>query len=120
MVRKLILSGSNWTLELSSRYSAQPSCAWPHLLHLGGSALSVFQSYSNRNRFDIEAKVSSSAIIPHTVGLGIGSTAIVDDAVVLMPHMVPGGSWIYLTKAIDIPIYKQEQLPAQVQNYSVR
>jgi len=39
---------------------------------------------------DIEAEVSSTAIIPHTVGLVIGATAIVEDAVVLMPHVVLG------------------------------
>lgn len=39
---------------------------------------------------DIEAEVSASAIIPHTIGLVIGATAIVEDAVVLMPHVVLG------------------------------
>lgn len=39
---------------------------------------------------DIEAEVSAATIIPHTIGLVIGSTAIVENAVVLMPHVVLG------------------------------
>lgn len=39
---------------------------------------------------DIEAEVSASTIIPHTIGSVIGSSAIVEGAVTLMPHVVPG------------------------------
>ncbi len=39
---------------------------------------------------DIQAVVSPTAIIPHTIGLVVGATAIVEDAVVLMPHVVLG------------------------------
>jgi len=39
---------------------------------------------------DVEAEISPTAIIPHTIGLVIGATAIVENAVILMPHVVIG------------------------------
>ena len=39
---------------------------------------------------DLGAELSPTVIIPHTVGVVIGATAIIEDAVVLMPHVVLG------------------------------
>jgi serine O-acetyltransferase len=42
------------------------------------------------SNIDVDAEVSASAIIPHTICLVIGAMAIVEDAVILMPHVVLG------------------------------
>jgi len=41
---------------------------------------------------DLDARVSPEAVIPHTIGVVIGATSIVDDGVVLMPHVVLGAT----------------------------
>lgn len=64
---------------------------------------------------DVEAELLSTAIIPHTVGLVIGGTAIIEDDVVLMPHVVLG-ALDSAAKAEAIHAYWQEHLLAHVQN----
>lgn len=39
---------------------------------------------------DIMASVSPRALIPHTIGIVIGESSIVEDHVILMPHVVLG------------------------------
>ena len=39
---------------------------------------------------DVHAQVSRKALIPHTTGIVIGETAIVEEGVILMPHVVLG------------------------------
>ena len=41
---------------------------------------------------DARARISRMALIPHTVGIVVGETAIVETGVILMPHVVLGAS----------------------------
>ena len=55
-----------------------------------GRIVQLFNRIVTGADIDLAATVSPKVLIPHTIGVVIGATSIVEDGVVLMPHVVLG------------------------------
>ncbi len=63
-----------------------------HRLGSAGRMVQLINRIVTGADIDIAAQVSSHAVIPHTIGLVIGATSIVEQGAVLMPHVVLGAT----------------------------
>lgn len=83
---------AGWTCKLCLKLHSIAS--WLHTHHLG--VLGRFVYIANRvitgADIDPQAQVSCAVLIPHTIGIIIGATAIVEKGVIIMPHVVLGSS----------------------------